>query len=301
MYNGVINVYKEKGFTSHDVVNRLRRILSQKKIGHTGTLDPDATGVLPICVGSGTRLCEGFTEHDKEYVADLLLGVRTDTQDMSGTILEEKEPVMDESLFRSCVAGFVGEIEQVPPMYSALKVNGQKLCDLARKGVEVERKARKIRIYEIEILSLELPRARLRVKCSRGTYIRTLCDDIGRSLGCGAAMEALERTMSGEFAIGQTHTLGEIARYMEEGRIEELITPVDEFFSGLPAGYIGPEEDLHLHNGNPIQRTAIRIEGADPEQGVPQQLRMYDSKRIFAGIYKRRGRSYYPEKMFLTC
>lgn len=179
MYHGIINIYKEAGYTSHDVVARLRRILGQKKIGHTGTLDPDAVGVLPVCLGVGTRLCDMLTEENKEYVAELRFGVTTDTQDMSGTVLSRQAVTITEKQAAEIADSFLGDYEQVPPMYSALKVNGRKLYELAREGLEVERKARCVRIEELEILHMELPVIRLRVVCSKGTYIRTLCDDIG--------------------------------------------------------------------------------------------------------------------------
>ena len=184
-WNGVINIYKEAGFTSHDVVAKLRGILHQKKIGHTGTLDPDAEGVLPVCLGKATRLCDMLTDHEKEYEAVLRLGVSTDTQDSSGTILCEKPVAVSEEEVRACIVSFLGEQMQIPPMYSALKVNGKKLYELARAGIEVERKARPVTFYEIEVLAMELPLVRIRVRCSRGTYIRTLCHDIGEKLGCG--------------------------------------------------------------------------------------------------------------------
>lgn len=191
--NGILNVYKEPGFTSHDVVAKLRGICKQKKIGHTGTLDPEASGVLPVCLGNATKLCDLLTDKDKEYRAVLLLGVETDTQDTTGQILAEKEVNADEEDVRSAILSFVGPYDQIPPMYSALKVNGQKLCDLARKGQVVERKSRRITIHSIEIEDISLPRVTMRVACSRGTYIRTLCHDIGQKLGCGGAMERLER------------------------------------------------------------------------------------------------------------
>ena len=173
MINGVINIYKERGFTSHDVVAKLRGILKQKKIGHTGTLDPDAEGVLPVCLGKGTRLCDMLTDHSKVYEAVLLLGQSTDTQDVSGTVLQEAPVDVSEEEVREAIMSFVGPYDQIPPMYSALKVNGQKLCDLARAGKEVERKARPVEIYEIQIEEIHLPRVRMTVSCSKGTYIRT--------------------------------------------------------------------------------------------------------------------------------
>ena len=183
MLNGILNVYKEKGYTSHDVVAKLRGIAGQKKIGHTGTLDPQAEGVLPVCLGKATKVCDLLTDKDKVYEAVLLLGQTTDTQDTTGTVLEQSAVTCSEEEVKKAIMGFVGAYEQIPPMYSALKVNGKKLCDLARNGIEVERKPRPIQIYEIEIEDIELPRVTMRVHCSKGTYIRTLCHDIGLKMG----------------------------------------------------------------------------------------------------------------------
>jgi len=207
MINGIINVYKEKGFTSFDVVAKCRGIFKQKKIGHTGTLDPDAEGVLPLCFGKATKVCDLLTEKNKEYRAVMLLGKVTDTQDISGKVLEEREVAVTETEVREAVMSFLGDIMQVPPMYSALKVNGQKLCDLAREGKTVERKARPVTIYELEILEINLPRVTMRVKCSKGTYIRTLCEDIGAKLGCGACMSSLRRVQAGEFSLDKAYAL----------------------------------------------------------------------------------------------
>lgn len=205
MMNGIINIYKEKGFTSFDVVAKLRGILKTRKIGHTGTLDPDAEGVLPVCVGKATKICELLTDKTKEYEAVMLLGRTTDTQDVTGETLTQQEVRCSAKEVEKAVLSFAGDYMQVPPMYSALKVDGRKLCDLARAGVTVERAARPVHIFSIEILSIELPRVRMRVCCSKGTYIRTLCQDVGEVLGCGACMESLLRTRVGEFALGGRH------------------------------------------------------------------------------------------------
>ena len=193
-FQGIIVIHKEKGFTSHDVVAKLRGILHMKKIGHTGTLDPDATGVLPVALGKGTKLVDLLTDKEKTYEAVLHLGIDTDTQDMSGTVLEEKPVNVTEEEVRKVLKSFVGEQLQVPPMYSALKVNGKKLYELAREGKTVERKARPVCFYEIEPLEFHLPLVKIRVTCSKGTYIRTLCHDIGEKLGCGGCMEELLRS-----------------------------------------------------------------------------------------------------------
>ena len=213
MVNGILNAYKEKGNTSHDVVAKLRGIVGQKKIGHTGTLDPDAEGVLPVCLGRATKVCDMLTEKDKTYEAVLLLGKETDTQDISGTVLRvgETEGLTQEQV-KDCVMSFVGEYDQIPPMYSALKVNGKKLYELAREGKTIERKSRKVEIKEIRILEMALPRVRMEVSCSKGTYIRTLCHDIGEKLGCFGSMESLLRTKVSRFEIESSLKLSEIQK-----------------------------------------------------------------------------------------
>ena len=209
MLDGIIVVNKEAGFTSNDVVAKMRGICRQKKVGHTGTLDPDATGVLPVCLGSGTKLCDMLAERDKEYVAELLLGVSTDTQDVSGTVLSERDVEASEEQVREAVMSFLGPYDQVPPMYSALKVNGKKLYELAREGKEIERKARRVEILELEILDVALPVVKMRVVCTKGTYIRTLCADIGEKLGCGGTMKSLQRTRVGRYRLEDALTLGD--------------------------------------------------------------------------------------------
>ena len=213
MVNGILNVYKEKGYTSHDVVAKLRGIVGQKKIGHTGTLDPDAEGVLPVCLGRATKVCDMLTEKNKTYEAVLLLGKETDTQDISGTVLRvgETEGLTQEQV-KDCVMSFVGEYDQIPPMYSALKVNGKKLYELAREGKTIERKSRKVEIKEIRILEMALPRVRMEVSCSKGTYIRTLCHDIGEKLGCFGCMESLLRTKVSRFELKSSLKLSEIQK-----------------------------------------------------------------------------------------
>ena len=211
MTDGVLIVNKPAGFTSHDVVAKLRGILHQKKIGHSGTLDPDATGVLPVCLGKATKLCSFLTDETKSYEAVVLLGTETDTQDVSGQVRAQRPVCCTEEAIRETVRGFLGPQLQVPPMYSALKKDGKKLYELARAGIEVEREPRPVTFYDIQVTSIELPRFSIRVTCSRGTYIRTLCHDIGRRLGCGACMEDLVRTKSGPFDISQARTLQELA------------------------------------------------------------------------------------------
>lgn len=283
MVNGIINVYKEKGFTSFDVVAKLRGIFGQKKIGHTGTLDPDAIGVLPVCLGKATKVCELLTDKDKEYEAVLLLGRRTDTQDISGEILEEKEVTVSEEEIEKTVLGFVGEIEQIPPMYSALKVNGKKLCDLARQGVTVERKSRKRMIYNIEISDISIPRVTFKVACSRGTYIRTLCEDIGAALGCGGCMESLVRTRVADFTLEEAHTLKEIEQMVKNHTIETVIKKTDAVFMQYPAVTAKTEYEKLLYNGNRMQPDFFYDYKEEYKDG---SIRVYDKEGNFIGIYQ---------------
>jgi len=223
LINGFVVIDKPAGITSHDVVSRVRRILGIKKVGHTGTLDPFATGVLPIAVNDGTKAIPFLDEGSKTYEALLRLGVTTDTLDMTGAILSESDPsCVTPQQFVSSLSHFTGAISQIPPMYSAIKQNGQPLYKLARQGVEVERKARDVEIYSLELLLFELPHAAIRVVCSRGTYIRSLADDIGRSLGSGAALQELRRTASGPFRIEDAMTLAELEVAAGEGKGEAL-------------------------------------------------------------------------------
>lgn len=299
MYHGIINIYKEAGYTSHDVVAKLRGILGQKKIGHTGTLDPDATGVLPVCLGVGTRLCDMLTDENKEYVAALRFGITTDTQDLSGTVLSEREVTVTEERAVEIAGGFLGTYEQIPPMYSALKVNGRKLYELAREGREVERKARTVRIEELEILRVELPVLRMRVVCSKGTYIRTLCDDIGKKAGCGAAMETLQRTRVGRFRIEEALKLAEVEEAVAAGRLETCIVPVEDMFSGLKCITVLKDYGKLLENGNCLP---LRMTDAAENPGDGEQVRVYHEKDSFYGIYRyeKRTETFYPVKMFIV-
>lgn len=307
MINGVINIYKERGFTSHDVVAKLRGILKQKKIGHTGTLDPDAEGVLPVCLGKGTRLCDMLTDHSKVYEAVLLLGQSTDTQDVSGTILQEASVEVSEEEVREAIMSFVGPYDQIPPMYSALKVNGQKLCDLARAGKEVERKARPVEIYEIRIEEIYLPRVRMTVSCSKGTYIRTLCHDIGEKLKCHGCMESLLRTRVGQFQLKDSLTLAQVETYRDENRVSEIVLPVDQVFSDCPALKLTKEAAKLGYNGNPFSSTqALTEDGQTVDKSLEISLnsgkwfRVYDPEGVFIGVYAydSKRNQFRPEKMF---
>ena len=307
MINGVINIYKERGFTSHDVVAKLRGILKQKKIGHTGTLDPDAEGVLPVCLGKGTRLCDMLTDHSKVYEAVLLLGQSTDTQDVSGTVLQEASVEVSEEEVREAIMSFVGPYDQIPPMYSALKVNGQKLCDLARAGKEVERKARPVEIYEIQIEEIYLPRVRMTVSCSKGTYIRTLCHDIGEKLKCHGCMESLLRTRVGQFQLKDSLTLAQVETYRDENRVSEIVMAVDQVFSDCPALKLTKEAAKLGYNGNPFSSTqALTEDGQTVDKSLEISLnsgkwfRVYDPERVFIGVYAYDSKrdQFRPEKMF---
>lgn len=300
MYNGIMNVYKEAGFTSHDVVAKLRGICKQKKIGHTGTLDPDAVGVLPVCFGSGTKLCDLLTDWDKEYMAVLRLGVATDTQDLTGRVLlkadEERLSAVTEEQVRETLMSFLGGYEQIPPMYSALKVNGKKLYELARAGKEVERRPRRVTISELEILETALPTVRFRVVCSKGTYIRTLCHDIGEKLGCCGAMASLTRSRVGIFGLDQALRLSEIEALRDEDRISDVIIPPDAVFAQYRALTVKPEGKRLLENGNKLSAAMfLEAEGLREEE----QLRMYDEAGRFYGIYQYRAGEASPVKMFL--
>ena len=294
MISGIINVYKEKGYTSHDVVAKLRGILKQKKIGHTGTLDPDAEGVLPVCLGKATRVCDMLTEKDKVYEAVLLFGKKTDTQDTTGNVLEEKEVACTEEQVREVVKSFVGTYAQIPPMYSALKVNGKKLCDLARAGIEVERKPREVTIFSIDIEEIELPRVKMLVHCSKGTYIRTLCHDIGAKLGCGGCMESLLRTKVAQFTLEHSLRLNEIEEKVQKLRQEteqeltaeslgNIVTKTGEVFEGYPKLYAKEGVEKMLYNGNAMQPEWIEGWQDSLQQ---EKIRLYDQKQNFIGIYQ---------------
>ena len=291
MLDGIFNVYKEKGYTSHDVVARLRGIAGQKKVG---TLDPDAEGVLPVCLGKATKVCDVLTDKSKTYQAVLLLGRRTDTQDISGACLEERDTSgLAKETVRRAVESFLGDYMQTPPMYSALKVDGKKLYELAREGKTVERKARKVQIHRIEIRKMDLPRVWIEVECSKGTYIRTLCDDIGELLGVGGCMEELLRTRVGHFRIEDSVRLSELERYREEGTLEEHLIPVDSVFADCPRLDVPERLEPLLYNGNPLRL---------PEGEDGQLVRVYDSRGRFIALYRYQQKKhiYKNEKMFFS-
>lgn len=295
--NGVINVYKEKGFTSQDVVAKLRGILKQKKIGHTGTLDPDAEGVLPICVGNATKLFDILTDRTKEYETVMLLGKTTDTQDISGSVLSESDSWKNftEDEITSCIMEFLPGYDQIPPMYSALKVNGKKLYELAREGVVVDRKPRRVDIDGIEIVSIELPRVTMRLSVSKGTYIRTICNDIGDRLSCGACMESLLRTRAGSFEISKALKLSEIEEIRDNGKLEDIVVKVDDLFD-YPRITMKESGDKAVHNGN-----VFFVRDTVEEKAIKGNVLVYDSTGLFIGIYTwhNNEKRYKPFKMFL--
>lgn len=289
MYHGIINIYKEKGFTSHDVVAKLRGILKQKKIGHTGTLDPDAVGVLPVCLGKATKLCDMITEKEKTYIAKMILGKSTDTQDISGKIInevdiEEKRNKITDDLITKTIKSFEGEYDQIPPMYSALKVNGKKLYELARQGIEVERKARKVNFYSINIISISYPIIEIEVSCSKGTYIRTLCDDIGKKLGTYACMTELERIKSGIFNKENSLTLERVEELIRLNSIEEYIISIEKMFLEYDKITIPEKFNKLLYNGNTLPIEEIGIKKQD--KITNKKLRVYDFNEEFIGIYQ---------------
>ena len=295
MINGIINVYKEKGFTSHDVVAKLRGIAGQRKIGHTGTLDPDATGVLPVCLGRATKVCDLLTDKDKIYKAVMLLGRVTDTQDTSGEILKEADTMkLTKDAVVEAILSFEGEYDQLPPMYSALKVNGKKLYELAREGKVVERKTRRVNIFSINIKSIDLPRVTMEVHCSKGTYIRTLCNDIGEKLGVGGCMEELIRTKVSRFELKDAIKLEELQKLKDEGKLDTIVLPVDEIFEDYNKVVLNDIQVKLAYNGNPIPFKVLSSDTGD-------NIRTYDENGNFIGLYKadEKKRMFRLEKMFL--
>ncbi len=287
MIDGIINVYKESGYTSHDVVAKLRGILRQRRIGHTGTLDPEAQGVLPVCLGKATKVCDLLTDRDKTYRAVLLLGTTTDTQDTTGQILETKPVTCTEDEARACIRSFVGQQEQIPPMYSALKVDGRRLYDLARQGIEVERKPRRIEIYEITVEEVRLPEITMTVTCSKGTYIRTLCHDIGAALGCGGCMRSLLRTKAGPFLLSDSVKLEMVERYRDEGRLGELIQRTDSVFQEFPALLLNQDAERRVRNGNALTRELLR-ECTVLREGAPADCGACTDQGTDAGKWSKR-------------
>lgn len=274
--NGIIILDKPVGKTSHDMVYTMRKLTGIKKVGHTGTLDPMATGVLPVCIGNATKVADMLTLSDKCYIAELILGMTTDTQDADGEVLTECEVSCTEDEIRSVINSFVGEIEQIPPMYSAIKQNGKKLYELARKGIEVERKSRKVTINSIDILEINGERVTIKVSCSKGTYIRTLCEDIGIKLHVGAYMNTLRRVKTGPFTIDESHTVKELNLLKDAGNIDSVLIPVDRMFMEYPEIILNPKQVKSITNG--VQMTYNGKE--------EQSYRVYDENKKFLCISK---------------
>ncbi len=271
MANGIIIIDKPAGWTSMDVCAKLRGMFHEKRVGHAGTLDPMATGVLPVFIGRATRAVEFAADSDKEYIAGLKLGVVTNTQDTTGEVLEERECSVTRTELEAALSRFIGDIEQTPPMYSAIKINGKKLYELARKGREVERKPRSVTIHELELLGW--PAAwedfQLRVRCSKGTYVRTLCHDIGQALGCGGCMSSLRRTKAAGFTLEDSVTLEAVQEAVDRGEGESLLLPVDAYFAGLPMLVLkNTEAEKKIRNGAALAARDVpegeyRVYGAD--------------------------------------
>ena len=309
MLNGIINVYKEVGFTSRDAVSKLTGILRQRKIGHTGTLDPAAEGVLPMCIGKATKLCELLTDHKKQYIAVIKFGIATDTEDITGEIIEETsfsddwyEEKLTEDNLSKVISRFVGKQLQTPPMYSAKRVGGKRLYELAREGKVIERKPCEITIYSIEIKNIDVSRreATIVVDCSKGTYIRTLCKDIGNELGCKAAMKSLIRTKTGNFLLENSYKLDEIEKLVRENRVSEIIIPIEDVFKNLQRVDVSGYAGILLENGGIIKAAAVKpdIEALEPKNG--EKFRMYNDEGEFKAVYSYNGdiKAFKIDKMF---
>lgn len=297
MINGIINVYKQKGYTSFDVVAIMRGILGQKKIGHTGTLDPDAEGVLPVCAGNATKLCDMLTDKSKEYVATFVLGKKTDTLDITGKVLEERKPRVSIEDLKASIDSFVGGYEQLPPMYSAKKINGKKLYELARDGKEVERKPVFVEIIGIETMDISYPYVTIKVSCSKGTYIRSLCEDIGAKCGELACMTSLKRTRVGSFTIDKAITLDEITALRDEGKLLKAVTPTDFAFLDKKEAKIDPKFRKLLDNGNKISPEMLDCK----EVSDGEIIRVYNDDNVFVGLYTYEDslKIFKPFKMFI--
>lgn len=291
MTDGILPVFKERGFTSFDVVAKLRGIFSQKKIGHTGTLDPEATGVLVVCLGKATKLVDMLTEERKTYEAHMLAGRETDTQDIWGNTVKESGVCISPEEVRTALFSFVGEYNQIPPMYSALKMNGKKLYELAREGKEVERQPRKVHIYNVDMIEEFNPasnEAVFSVSCSKGTYIRTLIHDAGVKLGCGACMSALKRTKAAGFCLEDCVSLSQLREAKEAGTLGDLVIPVERVFEHLPRLVVKEEADRLLKNGNKIFTEMLYNEhNRDvPEMSQNMMYRVYNYKGRFCAVYE---------------
>lgn len=251
--NGILLIDKQPDWTSNDVVAKLKGILHQRRIGHSGTLDPMATGLLVVFVGRATRAVEFAEGHDKRYIAGLRLGITTDTQDITGTVLEEKGVTVTREELEQALVGFRGAIQQIPPMYSAIKHDGRRLYDIARKGGEVERKPRAITIHDLRVIGGQEGDWLLDVRCSKGTYVRTLCHDLGQALGCGGCMSSLRRVEAGQFSVDQAVTLSQVQQMADAGRMEELLLPVDSLFQAYPHCTASASQEKKIRCGNQVK------------------------------------------------
>ena len=295
MLNGILNIYKQKGFTSHDVVAKARGILRERKIGHTGTLDPDAEGVLPLCIGKATKVVPYLTEADKCYEATVKLGAYTTTEDATGDVVETFDVNVTRNQVEDVVKGFEGHYTQTPPMYSAIKVNGVRLYELARKGIVIDRPSRDVYLTSCRVIEwIDDTTFKIRVDCSKGTYIRTLCTDIGKTLGCGAYMAYLLRVRVGHYNIENSLTLEELEQHKHE--INQYIEPIEKIFSHYPRITVLNAYNKYLNNGNTLPFKSA--------QYLPEQLesfiRIYDEEGTFRGIYKvdHQSQQFKVEKLF---
>ncbi len=277
---GILPVRKPAGFTSFDVIGKLRGVTRTRKIGHSGTLDPMATGVLPLFFGGATKCCDILPNEDKRYIADLKFGIVTDTQDTTGRVLKECESHVTKTEFESVVSDFIGKQLQLPPMYSAVKVNGRPLYDLAREGKIVDRAQKEIEVYEINLLDFDehAQTARIEVSCGKGTFIRTLINDMGEKLGCGASMSALERTMAAGFSISECYTISDIEKMMQEGTFEEHLIPVERLFEDLPRLVLDDFDKRLYRSGVPLE---LRKRGWG---GITGSIAVFDESGMILGI-----------------
>ena len=298
MYNGMINIYKEAGYTSMDVVAVLRGILKQKKIGHTGTLDPSAQGVLLVCLGNATKLCDMLENRNKVYRCRMLLGRTTDTEDTTGTVTGEAPVNVSEDEVVNAVLSFIGDYDQIPPMYSAIKVGGKKLYEIARAGKEIERKPRHIVIHDISDIDIDLPYISFMVSCSKGTYIRSLCRDIGEKLNCGGCMDNLLRTRVGDTDIESSLKIDDVKNLVSNGGIDKYIIPTEKVFAGSKVLNVKSDSGKLIDNGNPLSVSDFE-ENVTPKDG--ERFIVYNTRGVFTATYLFREdkNRFMPEKMFL--
>lgn len=291
---GILCIDKPEGFTSFDVVAKLRGIARERRVGHAGTLDPMATGVLPLFFGRATKACDILPRQDKRYLASFKLGVTTDTQDITGTVLSEQTPDADEARVRAAAAGLVGDIMQTPPMYSAVRVNGQRLYELARRGVEVERAARPVTVYSIDftVCDVQANTFTIDVHCSKGTYIRTLIADIGAALGCGAVMTALRRTMAAGFTLADCATIEQAQQAAQDGAFGTLLRPVETAFGALPGAVLNEKQTKMFLNGVRLDIGRVACKRAGDTYAV------YAYNRRFLGVAREQGGLLCMQKLF---